>query len=1127
METMPTLPASPAPAVPAAWHRRLSLKAKLIAVTVGLFIVFIWALAFFSATVLQSHFERVLFDEQFASTQRLAADLDNKLSERMASLVNVASRLPDDLSERTLDPFLAQFGALHTLFSGGIAVIGIDGHTIADQPPAPGRRGTYFGDRAYFRKAVEGRTPYIDKPIIGRALKRPVLTIAVPVFDRAGKPRAVMTGITDLTAPNFLGLISKPEMAGKGELYVFSPHDNLIVAATDEKRSMTAAPARGLNPVYDRFVDGFEGSGVGPNSQGIPKLYSAKRVPLANWIVMSALSTEVAFSPLRAMREYLYALASGLTLAAFLIILWITRRLLAPLDAAGQAMRRMIGGQTALEPLPIARHDEIGELIGSFNLLVQDRQHYEVALKESEGRLRKLVESAPDAIIVQTRGCFAYVNAATLRLFGAQSRQQLLGRPMIERIHPDSHAVAAEHIETLNQEKKPIPPNDECFLRMDGTPVDVEVSAVPFLFAEEDGALVFVRDITERKRGEQIQKKLNRALRMLSDCNMALVHAQREQSLLDEICRLAVTSGGYRMAWVGYAQHDAEKTVHAVSQSGFETGYLERAKLSWSDSTEYGRGPLGMAIRTAKTQIIQDFLNNPATAPWRDAAKERGYLSSIALPLISNGVTFGALAVYSADADSFAEDEVRLLEELATDLAFGIETLRTRIEREAAEEKLAFLAHHDPLTHLPNRVLLRDRFDRAIASAGREQSGVAMLFLDLDNFKQVNDGLGHEIGDQLLLRVVERLQKCIRETDTISRQGGDEFVILLNGVADSSIISGIAQEILNAIAEPFEIDTTTVTTSISIGISLYPSDGRDFDTLLKNADTALYHAKDNGRDTYHFFAATMNVDALARMQLHSNLRRAVKNQEFLLHYQPQIDIASGRIIGFEALVRWQSGDEGLIPPGRFIPLAEESGLIVPLGEWVLNEACRQAKAWLDMGMPPLPVAVNLSAQQFKRGDILATVKRALDQSRLPPALLELELTESTLLHETEAVMETLYRLKKIGVHLSIDDFGTGYSSLAYLKRLAVDKLKIDQSFVRDVTHNPDDAAIVRAVIQLGHALQLSVIAEGVETEQQLNFLRDHGCDQAQGYLISRPLPATDFSAFATARLARRDDALSS
>ena len=1095
-----------------AWYGRLSLKAKLIALTVGLFVVFIWFLTFFAMTVLKNQYEQVLSDEQYASVQRLAAELDTKLKERIDSLVKVSIRVPPQLDASSLDPFLAQFSALHAMYSGGIAIIGLDGRTIADYPIAPGRRGTFFGDRDYFRKVIESQDPYIDKPIIGRALKRPVLTIAVPVFDGAGQLRAVMTGITDLTATNFLGIISSPAMAGKGELFVFSPHDNLIITATNTKRAMSTPPSRGINTTYDRFVDGFEGSGIGTSSDGVAKLYSAKRVPAANWIVMAALPTEVAFGPLKAMQEYLYVLAATLTLIAFILIQWVTRRMLARLDDAGTAMHNMIGGQVPLAPLPVERGDEIGKLIGNFNLLVEDRQRYETALMASEQRLSKLVESAPDAIFIQTKGCFAYLNEASSQLFGATSRKQLLGTPLLDKVHADFRALVEEHIHKLNGEKRSVSPQYVQFLRLDGSAVDVEVSAVPFAYENENGALIFARDITERKRAEQTQNKLNRALRLLSDCNMALVHAEREQNLLDEICRQVVETGGYRMAWVGYAEDDAKKGVRPTSFAGVADGYLEEAHISWAD-TEYGRGTVGTAIRTGTVQVNQNFLHNPSMAPWLKNAQKLGYQSNISLPLMSENRAFGALSIYSGDPNSFSEDEVKLLQELATDLAFGICMLRMRAEREAVEEKLAFLAHHDPLTHLPNRVLLRDRFDRAMASAVREHRQVAMLFLDLDNFKRVNDSLGHKVGDQLLLRVVERLRICIDDDDTISRQGGDEFVILLSNAHDTTEVSRIAQSILDTIAEPFEIGAQVLTTSFSIGISMYPNDGNDFDTLLKNADTALYHAKDNGRDTYHFFANTMNVDVLARMQLHSNLRNAVRNQEFLLHYQPQIELGTGRIIGAEALVRWQTPDGNLIAPGKFIPLAEESGLIVQIGEWVLNEACRQVKAWIDDGMAPMVVAVNLSAQQFKRGDILQTVSRALERSGLPATMLELELTESILLQETGAVMETLHRLKKLGVHLSIDDFGTGYSSLSYLKKLAVDKLKIDQSFVRDLADDADDAAIVTAIVQLGHALQLSVIAEGVETEAQLAFLRNCNCDQIQGYLISRPVPAQEFVKF--------------
>lgn len=648
----------------------------------------------------------------------------------------------------------------------------------------------------------------------------------------------------------------------------------------------------------------------------------------------------------------------------------------------------------------------------------------------------------------------------------------------------------------------------------DGKTIWLRTSKVPLRNATREvvGILGIYEDITARKFAEQTQKRLNRALKLLSKCNMVLVHAGDEQELLAKICRLAVETGGYLMAWVGFAEHDDASTVRPVAQSGFEKGYLDSVNITWAD-TERGRGPTGTAIRTATTVVNPDCLNNPNMAPWREAAIRRGYQSSIALPLIVNQRTLGALTIYSAEPHAFSHEEVELLEELASDLAYGIETLRTRIEHESAEKKLEFLAHHDPLTGLPNRLLLRDHFDQAVALANRKDVGVAVLLLDLDNFKQINDSLGHSCGDRVLILVARRLQSCIRETDTISRQGGDEFVILLSNIRDPDSIEAIAQTVIESFAEPFTLDGYNLNTSFSIGISLYPDDGREFDTLLKQADTALYQAKDAGRNTYRFFSNQMNTDAMENIQLQGQLRSAIRDREFVLHYQPQVDTSNGRIIGAEALIRWQHPEKGVIPPDKFIPLAERSGLIIPLGEWVLDEACRQAQHWRETRLLPcMSIAVNLSALQFKRGNIVETVARALASSGLPADLLELELTESILLHDMDVVMKTLRGLKAIGVKLSIDDFGTGYSSLSYLKRLAVDKLKIDKSFVHDMVSDSGNAAIVRAIIQLGHILQLTIIAEGVEHGDQLALLGSYGCEQFQGYLFSRPLPADEFAA---------------
>lgn len=442
-------------------------------------------------------------------------------------------------------------------------------------------------------------------------------------------------------------------------------------------------------------------------------------------------------------------------------------------------------------------------------------------------------------------------------------------------------------------------------------------------------------------------------------------------------------------------------------------------------------------------------------------------------------------------------------------------------ERKAAEKQIEFLAYRDVLTGLPNRLLLQDRFSQAVSQAERQQGKVGLLFLDLDNFKTINDSLGHAVGDGLLKEIARRLGECVRESDTISRQGGDEFLIVLPDLRSADDISPVLIKIRERLQASIELDGHELSTSASIGVALYPDDGRDFDTLLKKADTAMYQAKDEGRNSYRFFDEQMNVKAVEHLQLRNGLRRAIDRGEFELHYQPQLDLRTGAVIGAEALLRWRHPEQGLIPPGRFVPVAEDTGLIVPVGEWVLQEACRQAAAWQGAGLPPLVMAVNLSSVQFRRGDIDQTVSRALEMSGLDAHFLELELTESLLLQNTDQVLATVQRLKRQGVKLAIDDFGTGYSSLSYLKRFDVDKLKIDQTFIRDLAHDENDAAIIRAIIQMARSLKLRTIAEGVENAGMLAQLRLFECDEAQGYHFARPMPAPDFADYLGEHLRRQ------
>jgi diguanylate cyclase (GGDEF)-like protein/PAS domain S-box-containing protein len=445
---------------------------------------------------------------------------------------------------------------------------------------------------------------------------------------------------------------------------------------------------------------------------------------------------------------------------------------------------------------------------------------------------------------------------------------------------------------------------------------------------------------------------------------------------------------------------------------------------------------------------------------------------------------------------------------------FGYLTIAADItDRKAAEKQIEFLAYHDVLTGLPNRLLLQDRFEQARAYAARAGTKVALLFLDLDHFKSINDTLGHDAGDALLKEIATRLDECVRDTDTISRQGGDEFLILLPDLAHIDDTAPVLTKVMERLQQPVDAAGNEISTSVSMGVAIFPEDGASFETLLKKADMAMYQAKDAGRNTYRFFDEAMNVEAVEHQFIRNSLRRALERDEFVLHYQPKIDLASGAVTGVEALIRWNHPELGMVAPARFIPVAEESSLIVPIGEWVLHEACRQAMAWKRAGLPELSIAVNLSTVQFKRGDLERSVIHALEETGFNPALLELELTESILIQNVESVLACVKRLKLLGVKLSIDDFGTGYSSLSYLKRFDIDKLKIDQSFVRDLATDPDDAAIVRAIIQMARSLNLRTIAEGVETAEMLHQLRIFQCDEAQGYHFARPMPAEELASY--------------
>ena len=524
--------------------------------------------------------------------------------------------------------------------------------------------------------------------------------------------------------------------------------------------------------------------------------------------------------------------------------------------------------------------------------------------------------------------------------------------------------------------------------------------------------------------------------------------------------------------------------------------------IEWNPAAErmFGYARSEAVGRHALRLIAGDNVCSRVSALWKQLIEERRGASTVIENRTRAGAVISCQWYYTPLVD--AEGRVVSVITLAQDVTSG----------RRAEEQLRYLAHHDELTGLANRALFHERLVHAVAEARRDGSFVGVMLLDVDNFKAINDTMGHEAGDAVLCEIAARIRRCLRETDTLARFGGDEFAVLAPGMDSPPNALTLARKILDAFEPPFSVADREVYLSSSIGMSFYPLDGHEIEGLLKNADAAMHHAKSQGRNNFQFYSAELTSRAQTRLALETSLRRAFDRREFRLHYQPKIDLTSGRVVGVEALLRWQSPDLGLVAPGRFIAVAEDCGLIVPLGDWVLREACLEAGRWARAGITDIGVAVNLSSRQFRHGGLVNDVTRILEESGLDPRRLEFEITESVLMDHDTGVSTTLARFKDLGVSIAIDDFGTGYSSLSYLKRFPIDTLKIDRTFVRDVPADTDDAALVRAIISMARSLRMRTVAEGVELPQQAEFLLTEGCDVAQGFLYSEAVPGDRIAA---------------
>lgn len=614
-------------------------------------------------------------------------------------------------------------------------------------------------------------------------------------------------------------------------------------------------------------------------------------------------------------------------------------------------------------------------------------------------------------------------------------------------------------------------------------------------------------DRAEEKARTEVQKeRLTRMFAALSATNEAIMRAKSRAELFDLVCLAASNGAKFNSTTIALAKAGSDQ-LEIVAAAGPSAATTRNVRLSIDPERPEGRGMSGTAFRTRQPCISNDYLNDDRVRAFHAVVRGDGARSGAAFPLVVHEQAVGVMIYMSTEPGTFTDEFVELLKRLAENVSFAMENFDRADEKNKADERIEYLASHDSLTNLPNRETFNALLREAIDSAQRHDHRFAVLFIDLDRFKVINDSLGHEAGDLLLLEVAERLRNALRESDVVARLGGDEFVVILDRCGEIDDVQRISTALLAVLGKPMELAGHECHTTASIGIAMYPANGADAQTLTKNADMAMYLAKEDGKNGYRFFSKEVKTQSIERLSLESALRRALEREQFSLNYQPKVDMETGQITGVEALLRWNHPDLGNVSPAQFIPLAEETGLIVPIGRWVLNEACAQAMAWQRHGLLPLSMAVNLSPRQFADEHLLQDVDEALAASGMSPVLLQLEVTESMMMRNVGRALKVLDAIQSRGIRLAIDDFGTGYSSMSLMKHFPIDTIKIDRSFVRDLPQDAEDQAIAQAIISMGKALGMTVVAEGVENAEQEAFLRTHGCDEMQGFLIAKPLPA--------------------
>lgn len=1035
---------------------RFSLNTRITLATLIIFISSLWALLFFAGRMLHQGIERTSGEQQFSTASLLAAQIDRGMEVRLKALENSAplAALAMQLGPEAMQDFLEQRLDLHGLFNGGVSVLDLQGHVIAEFPPSQGGNGSKRNgiDTLLFDSQEERAR--IGRPELSSLQKKPAVHIDAPVRDAQGNPVGVMSGAITLGLPDSVDQIAGNHYGKTGEILLIAPKYRMIVTASDPNRELESLPEPGISPEFDRFLAGDEGYIVTASPGGTEMLVSAKSLPATGWYVLLTLPTEEALGPFTDIVRLTFFAAILLTLLVA-VMTWRTLKWqLSPLLRTARTLAEMQEHNRPLHPLPVIRDDEFGRVVKGFNQLLNTLAEREIALKKSQRYQTAVFDNFPFHVwLKDDQGRFLSVNKNLADALDCPSAESMVGKTDRDFSTPElAESYIADDREVMASGK---PKVVQELTRDHGRLIWVETFKYPIYI---DGTLIgtvgFSRDITERKLGEE---KLKLAASVFTHAREGILITDAQGAIIDVNDTL--------LSITGYSREE----VIGENPRIFNSGLQDKAfyEHMWASLLEQGHW---------------------SGEIWNRRKTGESYPAMLTISAVRN--EDGGIIHYVA---------------LTSDISAAKEY----------ERQLEHLAHFDILTKLPNRTLLGERLNQAMAQTKRQGRLLAVAYLDLDRFKEVNDKHGHETGDQLLIALANRMKSTLRESDTFARIGGDEFVAILFDLDNIASCVPMLARLLDAAAQTVIIGDLELQVSACLGVTYYPqNDEVDADQLLRQSDQAMYQAKLAGKNRYHIFDAEMDRSVRGRHESLEQIRQALANHEFVLHYQPKVNMRTGAIIGAEALIRWQHPLRGLLSPAVFLPVIEDHLLELELGDWVIDTALTQIELWRDEGLD-IPVSVNVSAYQLQHANFVGRVQGLLAaHPAIRPGDLEMEVLETSGLQDFQRVAQVIEACRELGVLFALDDFGTGYSSLTYLKRLAVAKLKIDQSFVRNMLDDPDDFAILGGILSLATAFRRHVIAEGVETVEHGELLLQLGCELAQGYGIARPMPADDLPAWA-------------